>query len=150
MHVVSSWTESLTMTERVTGTILLPSGVEKGDFAISVVNGGNQQQLRVVWPVCLSDPRIMHRRWLSNGQLKSYHPLIEGFDTVLRCFRTRVTDTITSVCLIQLPKTVQSDIHEKFDLQFENLGNARMIYVHIKANTSKYAQKNDVDDFESA
>lgn len=150
VHVISSWMESETLTERVTVSILLPSGVVKGDFAINVVNGGTQLEISVVWPGCLSNPRTMHRKWLRNGQMKSYHPVIEGFDTVLRQSRTRVTDSFTSVCLIELPKTVQSHIHEKYNLQFEDLGNARMVYVHLKADTSKYAQKNDIDDFEAA
>lgn len=82
--------------------------------------------------------------------MKSYHPVIEGFDTVLRQFNSRGADNITSVCLIQYPKTVQSHIHEKFNLQFEDMDNARMVYVNLKADTSKDAHWNDIDDFKSA
>lgn len=118
---------------------------------MNVLSAGNELDLVVTGPSCLSGPRVMHRKYLRDGDMENYHPVTEWFDRVLKRFRTRISDDIVSTSTyIRLPETVQSHIHSQVILQFDDLNNARVVYTHLKADISKHAQQTESNDFESA
>ena len=104
LYLLSEWSEPGTTTKRITVAIVLPSGIETGNFSIRIVEDGKCLLLVVQWPDPLMDLRMMHKKWLSqtNG-FQMYHPKVSGFETGLKRLRKRTIDYIESSARILLP-----------------------------------------------
>lgn len=50
------------MTRRISVAIVLPSGVETGEFSIRVVDGDEYVELSVEWPPVLVEMNLLHRK----------------------------------------------------------------------------------------
>jgi len=64
LYLIGEWEEPGTKTKRLTVAIVLPSGVNKSDFTIQVLDAGLLLQLTVKWPVPLVDLELLHQKWL--------------------------------------------------------------------------------------
>jgi len=68
LYLVSRWQEDENTSEMLSVAVLLPSGIEAGDFHVRVMDGGKLLEVKVVWPMPLIDEQLLHRKWLvSNG-----------------------------------------------------------------------------------
>ena len=138
------------MTRRITAAVVLPSGVESGDFSICVAPGGMSLEITVEWPEPLVDLTIMHRKWLSGGStgdFQVFHPKYTGFEHALKNVRDRSSDTVVSVARIPLPFPVQTHIDSKFNLAWRE-SSTKMVYIEMKAFAEQYSVVNDEDEFE--
>lgn len=150
LHLISVWKEPHTMTKRITVAILLPSGVEAGEFAVRVMEGGKSLELSVVWPLPLMEPKTMHKKWLdldNQSGFASYHPKVVGFQQALKQLRSRSSQEVESVAIIALPFAVQTHIESKYNLCWKGT-TVRMVYIDLKAVMEQYAHINDNESFE--
>ena len=148
LYLLSEWSGPETTTKIITVAIVLPTGIETGNFSIRIVEDGKCLLLVVQWPDPLIDLRMMHKKWLShtNGS-EMYHPKVTGFEAGLKRLRKRTIDYIESSAHILLPFAVQSHILSKHNLGWRDNG-TKMVYVDLRAAVEQYAVVNDDNEFE--
>ena len=97
LYLLSEWSEPETKTTRITVAIVLPGGIETGNFSIRIVEDGKRLLLVLQRPDPLIDLRKMHKKWFShtNG-FEMYHPKVSGFEGGLKRLRKRSIDYIES------------------------------------------------------
>lgn len=149
LHLISIWQEPSTTAKRITVSIILPSGVNAGDFTIRIIEDGDVLELTVDWPKPLVDISFMHKKWLQDyaSNFTDFHPKFLGFEASLRKLRENLSDKVVSVARIGLPFSVQSHIESKHNIGFRD-DTSRLVYVDLKAVEEKYAIVNDVSEFE--
>ena len=90
LYLVGVSEDPATKTKRITVVIVLPSGINKNDFALFVPGGGKLLQLQVTWPdpiVCLE---LLHQKWLRNSgrtqkvQFTMFHPAVISLKHALK------------------------------------------------------------------
>ncbi len=116
LYLLSIWKEPGTMTKRVTAAVILPSGVETGDFSICISPCGMSLEIAVVWPVPLVDLTCMHKKWLrpeSGSGFQVFYPRYTGFEQVLKKIKQRSSDDVQSIARIPLTFAVQTHIDSK-------------------------------------
>jgi len=153
LYLIGEWEEPGTKTKRLTVAIVLPSGVNKSDFTIQVLDAGLLLQLTVKWPVPLVDLELLHQKWLRPVDKESvqpftmYHPKVLAFENALKTKRQRAADDVVSTAKIILPFAVQTHIESKTNLGFKDSG-TKVVYIELKAMAENYAVANDNADFE--
>ena len=146
LYLMSLWTETQTRTKRNTLAIVLPSGIQKGQFSFTVLDGGVSCQLVLDWPEPLNDIITMHRKWLRDGSMAEYHPVIGKFNDALSKLRAHKEGVVQSTCLIPLAFKVQAFIYRKESLRCSD-SNVCLLYFDLKAKVNSYAGENDQDSF---
>ena len=153
LTLVGEWEEPVTKTKRITVVLDLPSGVNKNDFTLRVLQGGMILELSATWPSPMLDLELLHQKWLTkpnNDQslpFTMYHPAALSLEDALKKKRARANDSVGSTTHIQLPFAVQTQILEKSNLYFKD-STTKVVYVEFKAIEEAYAIVNDNDDFE--
>jgi len=140
-------------TKRLTIALVLPSGVNKSDFTLQVLEGGVLLQLTVKWPEPLVDLNLLHQKWLrpvekdDNTLFTMFHPKVLALEDALKKKRMRATDDVISTAKIILPFPVQTHVESKTNLGFKESG-TKLVYIELKAMAENYAVANDNDEFE--
>lgn len=118
LFFIFQWSESETLTKRVTVAINLPPGVEMGGFTVRALIGGGSLELTVSWPGQRVDMKAMHKKWLLNLSIKfeMYHPELKRIYESLKKHRAKAFDWRTSKAVISLPCQVQIHTSEKHNL----------------------------------
>lgn len=149
LYTISIWKEPETMTRRVTLAIVLPSGIECGNFSLRVINGGGCLEVTVKWPTPLLDLSMMHKKWLTgvSSPYQVYHPEYIGFQESMKKLRCKSTDWIESMTRIPLPFTVETHIHDKHNLGWRD-NSTKLLYVRLKAAVEQYAVHTDKEKFD--
>jgi len=135
LYLISRWQEDETPTEMLSVAILLPSGIQGGDFHVRVVEGGNRLELKVIWPIPLIDEQLLHRKWLgptASVPIAKYHPKFSRFQKEeLKEYRDSRNTMVESLAFIPLPIAVQLNIHAKGNLSWPE-STARIVYLDLK------------------
>ena len=147
IHTKSIWEDPDTCDKKSSIAVLLPSGVEPGQFSARVVDEGMFLEVKVVWPSVLTDPSLLHKKWLSRGQFARYHPRLIGFMSSLKNLRSKINSDIESTARIVLPFRVQTHMLNKWHLGW-TCDSARVIYVNLSAEADEYAITNDRKPYE--
>ena len=64
MRITSVREDPDTCDKKVSVAALLPTGAKPGQFSSRVVDGGMRLEAKVAWPRALTDPRVLHKKWL--------------------------------------------------------------------------------------
>lgn len=155
LNIVGVWEEPGTKTKRISVVIVLPSGVNKHDFSLSVPDSGRMLELRVTWPDPLVNLRELHQKWLRPLDASSslsepftmFHPKVLALEDALKKKREHANDIVSSTARIPLPFAVQTHIEAKSNLFFKSTG-TKILYVELKAMAESYGVTYDKDDFE--
>jgi len=153
LYIVGEWEEPGTKTKRLTLALVLPSGVNKSDFTLQVLEGGLTLELTVQWPAPLIDLNLLHQKWLREAKkdedcpFTMFHPKVLSLEDALKKKRKRAADSVTSTARILLPFAVQTHIESKTNLAFKDSG-TKLVYVDLKAMAETYAVVKDNDEFQ--
>lgn len=153
LYLIGEWQEPGSKTKRLTVVLILPSGVNKSDFTLQVLEGGQSLELTVQWPMPLVDLDMLHQKWLrqptddNNCRFTMFHPKVLALEDALKKKRNRAADSVVSTARIILPFPVQTHVESKTNLGFKESG-TKLVYVDLKAMAENYAVANDQDDFE--
>lgn len=77
LYILTTWKEPGTLTRRISVTLILSSGFEKGGFCSQVPLDGMASELIVKWPTPLVDLGVMHKKWLTNSTVR-YENIIQN------------------------------------------------------------------------
>jgi len=66
LYIIGEWEEPGKKTKRLTIAIVLPSGVNRSDFTLQILEGGMSLQISVKWPSPLVDLELLHQKWLKD------------------------------------------------------------------------------------
>jgi len=153
LYLVGEWDEPGSKTKRLTLAIVLPSGFNKSDFTLQVLEGGLTLELAVQWPAPLVDLHLLHQKWLREASkdedcpFTMFHPKVLSLEDALKKKRKRAADSVISTARILLPFAVQTHIESKTNLGFKDSG-TKLVYVDLKAMAETYAVVNDNEEFE--
>ena len=153
LYLVGVWEEPATKTKRINVVIVLPSGIDKNDFALSVSEGGKLLQLQVTWPDPIVSLELLHQKWLRNSggtqkvQFTMFHPAVLSLEDALKARRERANDFVVSTARIPLPFPVQTHIEGQSNLFFKETS-TKIVYVELKAMVESYAVSNNQVEFE--
>ena len=152
LHLVSVWVEPVTMIDRITISVVLPSGVDPKAVTSKIVNDGRILKISMRWPEALANIQRMHKKWLSavgEEKMLSYHPEIVGFQKAIKPFRSRVGDSVRSTSQISLPFAVESHIgSENVSFLAWRDGSEKMLHLRLRAAVDDYALKSESNKFE--
>ena len=90
--------------------------MKPGQFSSRVVDGGMRLEVKVARPRALTDPRALHKKWLSRGEFAGHHPRIIGFMNSLKNLRDKIDSEIESTARIMLPFSAQTHISNTWHL----------------------------------
>lgn len=76
-----------------------------------------------------------------------HHPDYGGFAWAQKSLRAKCTAWVHFTCVISLPFTVQTPVHEKHNLAWRDDG-TKLVYVCLKAVAGAYAIEHDKDGFD--
>jgi len=153
LYIIGEWEEPETKTKRLTVALVLPSGVNRSDFTLQVLEDGLSLQLTVQWPAPLVNLKLLHQKWLrpvekdSDPLFTMFHPKVLALEDALKKKRLRATDDVISTAKIPLPFPVQTHIESKTNLGFKESG-TKLVYIELKAMAETYAVANDNQEFE--
>lgn len=153
LYIIGEREEPSTRTKRLTVVLVLPSGVNRSDFTLQVLEGGMSLQLTVKWPNPLVDLQLLHQKWLKPVEsdqttvFTMFHPKVLSLENALKKKRQRAADDVVSTARILLPFPVQTHIESKTNLGFKESG-TKLVYIEPKAMAENYAVANDNDEFE--
>lgn len=104
--------------DRLTLMVYLPAGVTAAEVAPCIVDGGNQFQMKMVWPALMSDPRLPMYAG-TNGAKPFYeqgHIKVVSFQSSVQQMKGgSETNDIVSVFRLDLPATVE-ELFSDFDV----------------------------------
>lgn len=93
---------------------------------------------------------VLHRKWLfsfGSDKIEKYHPKLIGFESFLKSYRFRSSDSIKLFYRISLPFKDQTQISFKFNLAWSD-SFARVVYVELRVHKEQYGTIQDNDSFE--
>ena len=144
LYIIGEW-EDEREERRVTVPILMLSGSFETprDHDLRVSDGGNNLEVTVMWPRCMTDFLYLYKFEIDVDQ-KAYehHPRVLSFRPYLRKLRSKADHKITSKCSIPLPIQVKPDIalvrKRRRLLGWHNTGQ-KVLYVTLGAPDKDYA-----------
>lgn len=90
----------MTKPKRINVVATLPSGVNKIDFTIRVLEGGMSLELKVIWPTPMIDLWMPHQKWLRPSETEEtpsftmYHPALLELYSALKKRRERASNDV--------------------------------------------------------
>ena len=138
IYIIGEW-ENEREERCVTVAILMPSGSFETprDHDLRVSDDGNNLEVIVMWPRCMTNFLYLHKFKIDVDQ-KAYehHPRVLSFRPYLRKLRSKADHKITSKCSIPLPIQVKPDIalvrKRRRLLGWHNTGQ-KVLYVTLEA-----------------
>lgn len=84
-------------------------------------------------------------------RIKIFPPTVNGFRNFFRGYREKECNKIKSICRVQLPVQVETNIPKPKRLRWANKGikQHRILYIRLKCAKNQYAENRDCESVEA-